>query len=64
MSAKKPSKKSPGKKPSTKASKELKEADLDTVVGGIADVSTTSSPLDDEKLDMRKRPGRVKSLNS
>ncbi|MFC1639392.1 hypothetical protein ACFL3B_01355 [Gemmatimonadota bacterium] len=60
MPAKKPPKKSPGKKPSKKQEKGLKDADLDSVVGGVTDVPTASIPL--EELDSRKRPGRVKSL--
>jgi len=61
MPAKKPPKKSPGKKPTKKQEKELKNADLDKVVGGATDVPTTSIPLED--LDSRKRPGRVKGLH-
>ena len=61
MPAKKPSKKSPGKKPTKKQEKELKDADLNNVVGGATDVQTTSLPL--EELDSRTRPGRVKSLH-
>lgn len=61
MPKKKLSKKSPGKKPAKKREKALKDGDLDKVVGGAADVQSTSIPLED--LDSRKRPGRVKSVH-
>jgi len=56
MPSKKPTKKTPGKKTKKSEDKELEDKELDGVAGGA-----TTDPLD--KVEMRKRPGRVKSLH-
>jgi hypothetical protein len=61
MPTKKPSKKSPAKKHGKRSTKELKDADLDKVVGGATEVTPPPIPLDE--YNSRRRPGRVKSLH-